>query len=981
MRPLFFYNSYTLCSSVHFQHNKIQYQEIRIARQQVSLARWWKEEQITCHIWFQSLLLIVFESCVLCETFDCGGHWWNNCGKHWSCIKVIIMSSHHILIYAVFTLLHLARPYTIQPLSWTQTSSPFSDCCSGEEIAGYYDSSIWFIGNWVVSEYNIVTNISITHDGIVDRLESGTYTQIDHKLYIYPQESAEMDYIVTFDMRSQSYNNEFAFKHDTSLYAPCITNSASDFLFVLGGYHRNTTTWDRVLHDGFHIFDLVKAEWIDDGPSMPKSYYRHSCNAHPDGYLYVIPGLILNAYYDASSNNDKYVTHAWPKLIRVSNMSNINNMEWTGLASGDILDSPRYNHKSVIYGGYIYIIGGHGTYSQTFSVEAIDTYTQTLGYDSSLITSIDHPIAVVAQGKVFVFGIDNMEYAQLPPTAEPTVSPTTNTLAPTASPSSSPTDSPTSSPTRFPTQNVLEIYNASFLVLYSIHNLTLINIQMIEDDSLIVLPNIVEIVERHYVVPYKDFVIRMNDFDVYRTTNRVSIHCTVSSRLEVADTLTFRTNTDEFEQDVTTELMTYFENNSQLLFYAQTVDAKTIQNTSYFMLILSVSILFTGFVFSVLGKMLNGCPNGKVDNAQWLAPILYSLQVYDLVTDINLSRTIWMNPMMYSNGNVWTNPIFWCGIGSVVFLVVPYSLNLLYGIRIKKQTIIKNNEHADTYFVDSALFIGLIVMSGGMYPSLLICSSRLFNLELLDAGLSKHELYQLSKIRMRSTVLWEDFPNLGIQIIYAHFTSVISSDVFMAFIASSLSIILAVSTYFANRFGRKHSVFVNYHLLFRKSTRLTDTEKENISNTKGRKEELAKSMANIFVTSHQNIEIGFVTVMNDGLKMIICHSLSVVTLLRHYATEDIKTLDSIDKRSYIEHVMDCHYNEINVAFRGHFEVSDAFVVEYMDESDTNNLGIANNTYQSVRNEQNVANDDEEDDESQDMIHNHMRGDLYQPVKC
>eukprot|EP01084_Bolivina_argentea_P248803 416262_1 len=83
------------------------------------------------------------------------------------------------------------------------------------------------------------------------------------------------------------------------------------------------------------------------------------------------------------------------------------------------------------------------------------------------------------------------------PTAAPSVSPTiapsltpsvTPTFSPTNNPSIAPTLAPTMAPTRYPTFNVDDIYDAKIDITYVINNLTLQNIEILEDYTVTTMP-------------------------------------------------------------------------------------------------------------------------------------------------------------------------------------------------------------------------------------------------------------------------------------------------------------------------------------------------------------------------------------------------------------------------------------------------------------------------------------------------------------
>eukprot|EP01083_Nonionella_stella_P204809 746343_1 len=408
------------------------------------------------------------------------------------------------------------------------------------------------------------------------------------------------------------------------------------------------------------------------------------------------------------------------------------------------------------------------------------------------------------------------------PTQSPTSSPTfPPSLAPTLTPTLTPSSAPTFSPTRYPTINLNDMYRTSIDIMYILANLTQKNIQKIEDYAIAEMDVFIELLEMHYfiehVVEYKDFTIIIKDIDGFidlshinlKYKHKVFIHCEILSQSNIASVLIKTSQSIGFETAVTNELKSHYINNTDLYFAIQdkhSLSAYYEQQPTWYtpIILLSICIVLVGTIFSILIKMINLCPSSPVDNAKWFVPLLFALQIYDMISDINLSYEILTNPLAVSNGSASQNVMFWCGIFSALFTVFPYFSNLFYAVNIKKQTVIKSNPRADAFFVDKiGFFIFLVVVSGGCYPSLLVVTSRIFNLDLLNSGLSKHELYQLSKIKLKSTVFTEDIPQLFIQILYASLTTTISSSVFMAFIASFFSIIMAVATFFANRTSRK----------------------------------------------------------------------------------------------------------------------------------------------------------------------------------
>ena len=153
--------------------------------------------------------------------------------------------------------------------------------------------------------------------------------------------------------------------------------------------------------------------------------------------------------------------------------------------------------------------------------------------------------------------------------------------------------------------------------------------------------------------------------------------------------------------------------------------------------------------------------SSPVDNAAWMACAVYSVQLWDFLSDINLSIEIFNTADL-------TNPmIFIAGLGSLVFIVIPYVANLIVAGRIKN--LIKDNDAAKAWFTNySSLFVLLVCFSGGCHPSLALVSSHIFGLRILNAGLTICELRQLTRIKVIGTILLENVPQLFFQLLYVY---------------------------------------------------------------------------------------------------------------------------------------------------------------------------------------------------------------------
>ena len=89
-------------------------------------------------------------------------------------------------------------------------------------------------------------------------------------------------------------------------------------------------------------------------------------------------------------------------------------------------------------------------------------------------------------------------------------------------------------------------------------------------------------------------------------------------------------------------------------------------------------------------------------------------------------------------------------------------------------------------------------MTGGSFAALMLINSNIFGLTLFGCGLTHYELKKLTKIKIYSSVLLENIPQIIFQGLYAG-TAGVTNSVIFASLASVLSVMAAVLAYFINR--------------------------------------------------------------------------------------------------------------------------------------------------------------------------------------
>merc|ERR1740123_1670742 len=141
-----------------------------------------------------------------------------------------------------------------------------------------------------------------------------------------------------------------------------------------------------------------------------------------------------------------------------------------------------------------------------------------------------------------------------------------------------------------------------------------------------------------------------------------------------------------------------------------------------------VLIMLTGCCVKCHNVECTECPFPKrkgcftVDDSKHMALIVFGLHFYDFSSDIYLATEIWRDNQIFDNLF-----ILIAGIGSVVFILVPYVYNLFVAASIKKRLMfITENESTKAFFFhNSKIFTILVVLTGAAYHSLVLISSKI----------------------------------------------------------------------------------------------------------------------------------------------------------------------------------------------------------------------------------------------------------------
>eukprot|EP01084_Bolivina_argentea_P074739 135556_1 len=210
-----------------------------------------------------------------------------------------------------------------------------------------------------------------------------------------------------------------------------------------------------------------------------------------------------------------------------------------------------------------------------------------------------------------------------------------------------------------------------------------------------------------------------------------------------------------------------------------------------------------------------------VDDAQWAALLIFGVQAWDFVSDVNLAIEIWGDlngngipdkeeeDVTFKDANLL---VLISAIGSSVSIILPYIVNLAIAANIKR--LIRKNNAAKAYFqYYAAVYVLFVVLSGGAYPALAVVSSNIFGLIMFNSGLTRHELKKLSKIKVFGTIVLENLPQLVCQILYSYVLGYPSQTTQLAFCASLLSVTASTLSYWIEK-NAADTIAVQYYLAF-----------------------------------------------------------------------------------------------------------------------------------------------------------------------
>ncbi|MCP5046053.1 MAG: hypothetical protein GY940_02705, partial [bacterium] len=208
-----------------------------------------------------------------------------------------------------------------------------------------------------------------------------------------------------------------------------------------------------------------------------------------------------------------------------------------------------------------------------------------------------------------------------------------------------------------------------------------------------------------------------------------------------------------------TELQTFpYEavNHGELTFWERVAsDEMLIINMIY--IAMALLVCFLGFLY-VRCKWKCGAP---VDVAHSKRFLIFALQIWDLSSDALFVRDVFRVYSVKENDLTDNYLVIFCL--SMVFLIAPWGTNVfqvLMNISVIHKKVADNPQAKQWLRRKRNVLAWLVALSGGIYPSISLCSSRLFGLGLFDMGLSSNELANFESIKLKYNVLGENIPQL-----------------------------------------------------------------------------------------------------------------------------------------------------------------------------------------------------------------------------
>ena len=204
----------------------------------------------------------------------------------------------------------------------------------------------------------------------------------------------------------------------------------------------------------------------------------------------------------------------------------------------------------------------------------------------------------------------------------------------------------------------------------------------------------------------------------------------------------------------------------------------------------------------------------------------------------------------------------------------------------------------------------------GTFPVLKLVSSRIFGLSIFETGLLSSELRELSKIKIRCTIYFENIPQLIIQLIYLQLHGP-QIETILAMLASLLSVSATLIVYWGERDLTKEYAITKYFIrLYTHGTVSKEVKLAMVNNRKKRRM-LTYKLAEVFGSAPKQIELGSVTLLHDGVAIHVQH-LIFSKQLDEYRRQ--RNQYNITVEVYMEHIFRKKIRKVLDAVWTHFKL-------------------------------------------------------------
>ena len=247
-----------------------------------------------------------------------------------------------------------------------------------------------------------------------------------------------------------------------------------------------------------------------------------------------------------------------------------------------------------------------------------------------------------------------------------------------------------------------------------------------------------------------------------------------------------------------------------------------------------------------------------------------------------------------------------------------------------------------------------------------VVSCNLFGLRLLSTGFTMIELRDMLKLKLVAIVL-ENIPQIAFQLLYVFALGEVTEGVMFAFVASVLSVISTLLSYFIQR-DTSDIRYVHYFLECERNAGVTATlkspttattvqalesmspatpsgdvlskaERKKIDKNQGRTQALSVKLCMLFRVDPKRIEVGKTTLGQRGALTHIVHALHQSEIdeydagCRHGAeagAEDNQDSNiSPSEFAWLMYSREGVMERVNAIFREHFELDSSFSVRFV----------------------------------------------------